>query len=155
MLERSTSSAGRFIEMRFNSDPANLATVRRAIEAFCGNCGFDENARGQVIISVNEALTNVMRHAYQGATDQPIVLRVEMCDQTLSISIRDWGSGVNPAERPERQRDPLKPGGLGMLCLRQYMDDVIFEPQGDGMLLTMRRKKPLEESGAGSDRAVG
>jgi len=35
----------------------------------------------------------------------------------------------------------MMPGGLGMVCLRQLLDEVVFTPQPDGMLLTMVRKR--------------
>jgi anti-sigma regulatory factor (Ser/Thr protein kinase) len=37
--------------------------------------------------------------------------------------------------------DPLTPGGLGMVCLGQLMDEVVYAPQRDGMLLTMSRRR--------------
>ena len=60
---------------------------------------------------------------------------------TLRITIRDWGNGVNPATLPAKPHDPLKPGGVGLVCLSRLMDDVIFAPQKDGMLLTMVKRK--------------
>lgn len=131
----------RFVELNFNSDPANLAAARRAVEAFCEKAGFGERASGQVGMCVNEAVANVMRHAYDGATDRPILLRVECQGDQLRVSIRDWGNGVNPLELPRRRRDPLRPGGVGLICLRQLMDEVVFERQSDGMLLTMTRQR--------------
>lgn len=150
----SGKDSARYLEMKFNSDPANLAAVRRALEALCCGNGFDEHTGGQIIICVNEALANVMRHAYGGATDRPIVLRVDISEDAMHIGIRDWGSGVNPLEMPQKKRDPLRPGGLGLVCMRQMMDEVSFQRQTDGMLLNMSRRKDTRREGA-SDRAVG
>jgi len=155
MIDKSGRGAARYIELKFNSDPANLAATRRAIDAFCGNCGFDEHTGGQIMICVNEALTNVMRHAYQGAVDRPIVVRVEMVEDSVRVSIRDWGSGVNPLEVPQPKRDPLRPGGLGLLCLQQLMDEVAFRRQEDGMLLVMVRRKSAGSREASTGRAAG
>src|SRR5215212_368596 len=60
------------LRLKITSDPATLASTRRAVEMFAAQCGFDETARGEIGLVINEALANVMRHAYQGATDQPI-----------------------------------------------------------------------------------
>ena len=57
------------------------------------------------------------------------------------VSIRDWGNGVDPSTMPCREYDPLEPGGVGLICLKQWMDDVRYTPQRDGMLLTMKRAK--------------
>jgi serine/threonine-protein kinase RsbW len=129
------------LELNIQSHPANLAEARRAVEAFAGKYGFDEAATGDIGLVVNEALANVIRHAYRGVTDRPIIIRAEAADDTLKISIRDWGNGVNPQDQPPREHDPLTPGGVGMICLRRLMDEVVFTRQPDGMLLSMTRRK--------------
>lgn len=125
--------------LRLSSDPAHLAGVRHGLESFCQSCGFDEPARGEIVLCVNEALTNVTRHAYHGAVDRPIELSASFDGDSLRVQIRDWGSGKQPDLR-EKKKDPLCPGGIGMICLRQLMDKITFAPQPDGMILTMERK---------------
>ncbi|HEV8604825.1 MAG TPA: ATP-binding protein [Tepidisphaeraceae bacterium] len=129
------------LRLKTQSDPATLAQTRRAIEMFAAQCGFDETARGEIGLVINEALANVIRHAYQGATDQPIELSAQNTDEGICITIRDWGTGINPLELPPRKHDPLKPGGVGLICMRQMMDEVDYRKQPDGMLLTMRRSR--------------
>jgi anti-sigma regulatory factor (Ser/Thr protein kinase) len=127
------------LQLRITSDPANLAPVRHELETFCAACGFDEKSRGEIVLVVNEALANITRHAYGGAEDGPIELNASFADGSLRIMIRDWGTGQLPP-RHLRPRDPLKPGGVGLVCLRELMDDVNFSPQPDGMLLTLERR---------------
>jgi serine/threonine-protein kinase RsbW len=129
------------LRLNIHSDPANLAAVRVAIEALCTDNGLDRKACDEVGLCVNEALANIIRHAYDRAPDQPIEIAADFKDGAVRISIRDWGNGVNPLDRPTPPYDPLKPGGLGMICLKQMMDEVRFTPQPDGMLLEMARKK--------------
>jgi anti-sigma regulatory factor (Ser/Thr protein kinase) len=133
------TAAPRQLRLRVTSDPANLAPVRHDLEAFCAACGFDECARGEIVLCVNEAMANITRHAYAGATDRPIEIDAYFADQSLRVTIRDWGSGAAPPSWiPER--DPLQVGGVGMICLRRLMDRITFTPQPDGMLLTMERR---------------
>jgi anti-sigma regulatory factor (Ser/Thr protein kinase) len=107
--------------LKIISDPATLASTRRAVELFAAQCGFDETSRGEIGLVVNEAIANVIRHAYQGATDQPIELTAQRTDEGMSIS--------------------MKPGGVGLICMRQMMDEMQFHKQPDGMLLTMSRSR--------------
>ncbi|HMO25735.1 MAG TPA: STAS domain-containing protein, partial [Tepidisphaeraceae bacterium] len=58
----------------------------------------------------------------------------------LEIRMRDWGSGVVPPPAPMDDPDPLRPGGLGLICLARKMDHVVFEPQHDGMLLRLGKR---------------
>lgn len=129
------------IRLKITSDPANLASVREAVEDYCAKGGFDAEAVGEIGLCVNEAMANVIRHAYDGATDRPIEVSAQLQGEAVSINIRDWGNGVNPADLPPQRRDPLTPGGLGLVCLQQMMDETTFHPQPDGMLLTMKRCK--------------
>jgi anti-sigma regulatory factor (Ser/Thr protein kinase) len=143
MAKVSYQRSPRRVELKIDSDPANLASTRRAIEAFGGGCGFDKSAIEDVGLCVNEALANVIRHAYGGATDKPIVVGAACDPDSITITIRDWGAGAElPKNLPSKKCDPLTPGGLGLICLKQLMDEVIFAPQPDGgMLLTMTRRR--------------
>ena len=125
--------------MKIDSNPANLASARAAVEALCRAAGFDEVAIGEIGLCVNEAHANVIRHAYDNATDRPIVIRAWFDGTQVIITIRDWGSGENPADLPPKKKDPLTPGGLGLVCMEKMLDEARFEPQPDGMLLTLRR----------------
>ena len=135
-----------------NSDPAEIADVRRAVESLAQSFGLDEKAVAEVGLCVNEALANVMRHAYGGATDRPIVVSGYCQDASLVVTIRDWGNGVNPATLPPKPFNPLEPGGLGLICLRRMMSQVSYVPQpqdgGGGMLLVMKKENPKLRRGS-------
>jgi len=92
----------------------------------------------------------VIRHAYQGATDQPIEVSAQRTDEGISLTVRDWGLGVDPFELAPKKHDPMKPGGVGLICMRQMMDEIQFHKQPDGMLLSMSRcrirRKPAKEA---------
>ena len=127
----------RHIELKIASAPANLAAVRKAVESFAGNNGFAEKAIADIGLCLNETLANIIRHAYSNKADRPIEIRVEAHDDRLLVLIRDWGSGIDPSRVPQPPYDPLKPGGVGLLCIKQLMDEVSYTPQPDGMLTMM------------------
>jgi anti-sigma regulatory factor (Ser/Thr protein kinase) len=130
------------VDVTIPSDPSAIAAVRRAVEDLGARIGLDERAVGDVGLCVNEALANVMRHAYGGAGDRPIVVRAWCEDDALVVTIRDWGNGVNPASLPPKAYDPCEPGGLGLICLQRMMSTVSYVPQDDGgMLLVMTRRR--------------
>jgi serine/threonine-protein kinase RsbW len=136
------NSAASRLRLKITSNPANLADVRHAIETLSTDNGFDQKATDEIGLCVNEAMANVIRHAYDGATDKPMDVSAEVVDGELRIAIRDWGNGVNPHDLPPKPPNPLKPGGLGLVCLKQMMDEVRFTPQRDGgILLEMIRRK--------------
>jgi serine/threonine-protein kinase RsbW len=127
--------------LKVASDPANLAGVRKAIETFATETGFDEKAVAEIGLCVNEAMANVIRHAYANRTDRPVHIKAWVDSQQITITLRDWGNGVDPSSLPQRPYNPLTPGGVGLICLRQWMDQVVYTPQPDGMLTTMVRRR--------------
>ena len=139
----------RMVRLNVTSDPVHLATVRRALEAFCLDWGLGEAAAGDVGLVVNEAMANITRHAYAGATDKPVSVtgKWDPAKESVTIVLRDWGSGFNPVS-VQPKRDPTQPGGLGLICIRCLMDEVDYAPQPDGMVLTMtKHKKPVKGRG--------
>jgi len=150
-----TPAAPRRLELRITSEPTQIAPVRKAVEKLAVEAGFGEAAVGDVGLCVNEALANVICHAYHGDAGKPIAIMAEWIDAPksalgssaarLTVTIRDWGNGVNPDELPSKAPDPLRPGGLGLICLRQMMDQITFSPQPDGMVLTIVKSKGPHE----------
>lgn len=128
------------LDLNITSHPRELAPARRAVEALCASCGFAEEQVNDIGLCVNEAMANITRHAYAGATDRPVKVHVEFAGDLLTITLRDWGVGKDPTCAPPKH-DPLTPGGLGMVCLRSLLDEVHFAPQPDGMLLTMKHRR--------------
>jgi len=130
------------LQLEIRSDTAEIAPTRRQIEDFAAQAQFDETAIAQIGLCVNEALANVIRHAYDGAHGRPIVVTAENVAahshaKQIYVTIRDWGKGRNPADCVPKRKDPLQPGGLGLICLKELMDQVTFVPQSDGMLLIL------------------
>ncbi len=137
------------IRLNVTSDPANLAPVRRAVEDFARLWHFDAAAVAEVGLCINEALANVTRHAYGGATDRPVVVEAKHKAGDLLLSVRDWGTARMPPIAP--RHDPLTPGGLGLVCLKTLMSEVVYEPQPDGMLLRMKRSGAMGDLQSGSE----
>ena len=135
------SATADHLSCAFDSNPAHLAGVRRAVEAFCRATELDTAACDELGLVVNEALANVIRHAYAGATDRPVTVTGDRHGRGVRLTIRDWGIGRVPkATDNPAAADPLLPGGLGLICLKRLTDGATFEPQPDGgMALTIVR----------------
>jgi serine/threonine-protein kinase RsbW len=134
---------------KFTSNPANVSAVRKSIEEFCATAGrLDVPACEEIGLVVNEALANVIRHAYGGKHDKPIDVTVEHRAGGVTIRIRDWGNGEDPS-KVQREHDPMSPGGIGLVCMKRLMDGVAYIPQPDGMLLEMSRSTNGSKAAAG------
>jgi anti-sigma regulatory factor (Ser/Thr protein kinase) len=139
MAQRASIAVNR-IDLKILSDPANLREVRKLIENFAQSVGMEVQGSEDIGLTLNEALANVIRHGYGGATDRPIEVSAEARKGEFRMSIRDWAKPFDPSKVPQRCGGELTPGGLGLLCIRKLMDEVKYERLADGMLLTMIKR---------------
>jgi anti-sigma regulatory factor (Ser/Thr protein kinase) len=124
--------------MKFGSDPKMLCVVRAALGQLTEQMGFSaEESRG-VVLAVDEALANVIRHAYGGEPDRPIDVsfsRVKVQEENvtregLEIVLADEGVPLKDVELRGRSLDEVRPGGLGLHLIRQNMHKVEFRYDG-------------------------
>jgi len=130
--------------------PAHLPVVRSAVEKTAQQLGFDDETSGSVVLSVDEALTNIIKHAYQGAEDQPIEIEItthrDQDHVNMQIRIRDYGRRVAPEKIQSRDLSDVRPGGLGVHIMNECMDCVEFAPgEGGGTILTMEKRLPVKQ----------
>lgn len=122
------------LTLKFRSDPKMLCVVRGALEKLTEVLGLPPEACRAVVLAVDEALTNVIRHAYLGRTDEPVEVTFRHCQahgddgsrDALEIVLEDHGIPVKAEEMRGRSLDEVRPGGLGLHFIRENMDRVKF-----------------------------
>ena len=120
------------------SDPAVMAAVRALTDKIASAAGFDAEETDKLVLAVDEACTNVIRHAYRDRSDGRIAIRFTVEWGRLEIEIRDFGRGADPATFRGRDFDELRPGGLGMHFIKSAVDEMEYGPQSSGgMVLKM------------------
>ena len=129
--------------------------VRAAVEKACRMVGFKECIIGRVVLSVDEALANIIKHAYEGDQDQPIKVELRPFRNGdgagLRVRLRDYGLVVDRSKIKSRDLADVRPGGLGVHIMTDCMDVVEYQPaDGGGTLLTMEKRIQLDEEGAES-----
>lgn len=91
----------------------SIGVARRAIDAYATALGITEQVRADVQLSVSEACTNVVLHAYVDEPDdapRPLRLIASRRRETLVIDVEDEGRGMVP--------HPDSPGlGLGLVVM--------------------------------------
>lgn len=133
------------LNLELTSDPRELSLVRSTLRAWLPGQGWSDWAIEELVLAVDEALTNVMRHGYLGQTGQPI--RVELrglaasdAGPGIEVRVRDFGRQVDPATICGRDLAQVRPGGLGVHIIRNIMDSACWSAaEGGGMLLVMTR----------------
>ena len=64
-------------KVEFSSHTGNLALMRKFVRGFLDAFPFSEKERTLMVLGVDEACTNIIRHAYHLQDDQPIALSLE------------------------------------------------------------------------------
>jgi len=147
----------REIEFHFRSTPAHLPVARAAVEKFCELLNMDPDDAGEVILSIDEAMTNIIKHAYNGRDDEPIDITLTPVGKpdphSLTITLADRGAYVDPSAIKPRDLADIRPGGLGVHIITKCMDEVTYAPRkGGGTVLTMT--KALQPKAAGTSKEV-
>jgi serine/threonine-protein kinase RsbW len=133
------------------SEPRLLCAVRAAVGEMSVLSGFADAEVRSIVLAVDEALANVIRHAYKGAFDRPIQVsfyRVPKkpgkgAHDALKIQIVDKGVKVEPARLVGRSLDDIRPGGLGLHFIREIMDSVTFRHVGGRNYLRLIKSPTL------------
>jgi serine/threonine-protein kinase RsbW len=131
------SSSGLLLRLELQSDPSLLCAVRGAVERLTESLGFSAADCRAVTLAVDEALTNIIRHAYNGRPDRPIEMffrsvHRQAKDKTseglgLEILLCDRGPSIELAQLCMRELEEVKPGGLGLHFIKQSMDVVEYK----------------------------
>src|SRR5207237_3218032 len=78
-------------KLEFTSHTANLALMRSFVRRFLARHPFSEKEQTLMVLGVDEACTNVIRHAYDLRDDQPIALSVETLRTCVRLRLRAYG----------------------------------------------------------------
>jgi len=128
----------------------NIPVISDFIAEALNGLGLGPAIAFKVQLAVDEACTNIIKHAYSDQTGV-IKLICELVDDNLIITIRDRGKPFDPRSVPPpdlaADLDNRKIGGLGIFFMQKMMDDVSYEfsPE-EGNKLTMRKHLTEGES---------
>jgi len=144
----SRSKGGLLLRLELPSKSGLLCAVRGAIERLTESFGFSPEDCRAVTRAVDEALTNIIRHAYCGRADRPIELIINSIHrhpnpkrvipkrpvqrdgsntaEGLEILICDRGPAIKPEQMCMRALEEVKAGGLGLHFIQQGMDIVEY-----------------------------
>ena len=125
---------------------AARADCLRLVRAMVTEAGEANDCSGdcirQMVMAVDEACQNIIRHAYQGDPGGEIVIDMRRQDDCIFIHLVDFAEPVDVDTIRPRRLDDVKPGGLGTHFIRECMDECSFltPPDGTGNCLRMMKK---------------
>jgi sigma-B regulation protein RsbU (phosphoserine phosphatase) len=134
-------------EIEISSDLSDLSRARAFVREVCAALtapAFEEDAVSQLELSVTEAASNIMRHAYRGRTDQRIQLDAEVFADRLVLRLHHLGETFDPKAVSAPAFDGHQEGGFGMFIIERSVDEVKYhrDERGRNCIAMVKRRKP-------------
>lgn len=133
-----------FVHRSWPADPEQLAVIRRELGGWLAPLALTEEETADVVLAVDEAAANAVRHAY--GPDEAGVVELTLWTEagtieaaTLCIEVVDHGSWRPPAEQPTE-------GGRGIPLMSHMSESVLIHFDDRGSRVLLRHRIPsLEE----------
>ncbi|HUO28189.1 MAG TPA: ATP-binding protein [Bryobacteraceae bacterium] len=127
------------------SDARYLPVVRGAVCALSAAMGWDEADCRAITLALDEALANVIRHAYHNRADGRIELECRELADGLEITLLDNGDAPDRSKICARAVGCDQAGGLGTHIIKDVMDMVSYQatPAGNRFVAIKRLRKAI------------
>ncbi len=139
------------LELSFLSCPTKMSQVRDKVRTALDPVGLSDEEKLKLVLVIDEACTNIMRHAYAGDCSREINLKLDH-EQAPELSrlvfeLRDQAATIDSSQIKPRDLDDCRPGGLGVNIMDTVMDDWQFEEPdcGNGNILRMSKNISRED----------
>jgi len=115
--------------LRLASKSVNLKLIREFVARVASEAGFSEDDINKIELAVDEASTNIVKHAYPEEIHN-IEVEVDYDPKSFKVNVRDRGKGFDPSLVPkpdmEEYLEHYKVGGLGIHIMNSLMDQVEY-----------------------------
>lgn len=116
--------------MEVKADTRNLSEVREFVRQHSREFGFGDKQSSEIELAVDEAFTNIIKHAYSGRKGLPVQLTLLFRKDQLHVSLFDSGDSFEPGSysKPDIQTlaHEKKKGGMGVYLIQRLMDHVEY-----------------------------
>jgi serine/threonine-protein kinase RsbW len=129
---KATKKQTRSFHIKLPAHTENLDIIRKFAAGIAENIGFPEEEVYKIELAVDEACSNVVKHAYMTNSKEEHIINILVHEKKdhIEIIISDKGKGFDPKKikKPELEEymKKMKRGGLGIYLIRELMDKVSF-----------------------------
>ena len=118
--------------LKLTSSYNSVADIERLIDKVCTGVGVNEDAYGNVLIAVTEAVNNAIQHGNKENEALTINVSVSDNEKNVCFSIKDEGQGFDFDNLPDptAPENILKENGRGIFLMRNLADKVEFTHEG-------------------------
>ncbi len=132
------------IRFEFDSRSENEAMARVVIAAYLLREDPTLEEMADIKTAVSEAVTNAIIHGYEDTIGK-IVMEADIKDHCLSVSITDFGKGIEDVEKAMEPLFTTKPDkervGMGFAFMEAFMDELYVESEvNKGTKVIMKKR---------------
>jgi PAS domain S-box-containing protein len=115
-------------ELQIRSDLKELRRVRQFVRLFCRDLAepLDEDSVAKLELAVNEAASNIMRHAYEGRTDELIEIDAAAFPSQVSVRLHHLGDPFDPSTISPPALDGSQESGFGIYLITRSVDEARY-----------------------------
>lgn len=116
---------------------------------------FDEAALVEIEVAVVETVNNCIEHAYAGSDEHQVTIRYLLADDQLVIEIIDDGKVMaknfldnlhTDFDFDPTDFDNLPEGGMGLKLVKNCMDEVCYQHNGEHNLWVLTKYRRVNEA---------
>jgi anti-sigma regulatory factor (Ser/Thr protein kinase) len=109
------------------SDPRFLSIARTAVGEVSAICGLSEASCQGITLAIDEALANIIRHAYKNRHDQEMEMDCQVNADQIVFRLLDQGEPPDPERICGQPLDEVSLSGRGTHLMKAIMDEMCYE----------------------------
>lgn len=134
----------RTYQLVVKSSTEELSSIRSFLRDVASGNGVPQKTIEELILAVDEASTNIVKHAYHYSKDKEITVTVAISGSECLVTLIDHGDSFDPGLVPnpdmKQYLSDRKVGGLGLYLMRTLMDAVEYTSDGSANRLVLKKK---------------
>jgi len=132
-------------QKKVNASTQNLSSIRNFVSKHAEEQGFSSEKVADIQLAVDEAYTNIIKHAYKNDSDQEVTIFLEFDDKKMVVTLTDHGIGfdIEKYKKPnlKKQIEKKKRGGMGVFLIQKLMDEVSYHVKNQKNVLRMCKNR--------------
>jgi serine/threonine-protein kinase RsbW len=124
-----------YVHRSWPADPRQLSIIRHLVCGWLYPLGLEADETSDLVLAVDEAVTNAIEHAYGGEEHGTVELLLWTEPETLCIEVVDHGTWKAPPVRMSHR-------GRGIHVMRSLADSVLIHFDERGTRVLLRRRLP-------------
>lgn len=127
-----------------SSSTEHLREVRNFVQKYVQQFDVNKNNLDEIILAVDEAYTNIIKHAYNNDPNQTVKIELGTSTDILWVRLSDTGYHFNaneyqPPDLLKRIKNKQR-GGMGVYLINKLMDSVEYSSAGKTNTILMRKR---------------